>query len=114
MPITIMKFEKDLNLLDSQAVEVSDSMTIDHFGDVIKAAEGEIPFVISATNCQIPFIEEEEFCVVIREKVDFTAQGPNDVLIKNRDQDIGTKESKAKPYSPVELPPGFIELKGKD
>ena len=107
MAITILKFNKSLSLIDSEAIEVSESMTIDHYADTIKSAEGEIEFTICATNCQIPEIDVD-YCVVIREKVDLTAQGPNDVMIKNRD-----KDNNHAPYVPVDLPPGFIELKGK-
>jgi hypothetical protein len=114
MAITIIKFDKSLSLIDSEAILVSDSMAIDHYADTIKTAEGEISFQISATNCQIPEIDEVEYAVVIREKVDLTAQGPNDVMIKNRDKDTGNKNYKDHvPYIPVDLPPGFIELKGK-
>jgi len=115
MAITIIKFNKSLSLIDSEEVEVSEAMTIDHFADVIKTDEGEIEFVISGTNCQIPEIEDLDFCVVIREKVDMTAQGPNDVMIKDREQDSGNKDFKDhKPSVPVDLPPGFVELKGKE
>jgi len=114
MAIKIVKFNKDLSLIDDSNVSVSESLTIDHYADVIKNYEGEIEFVISATNCQIPEIEDPEYCVVIREKIDLTAQGPNDVMIKERDKDVGNKDYKDhKPYIPVDLPTGFIELKGK-
>jgi hypothetical protein len=91
MAITILKFDKSLSLIDSDAIEASESMAIDHYADTIKTAEGEISFQISATNCQIPEIDEVEYAVVIREKVDLTAQGPNDVMTKNRDKDTGIK-----------------------
>jgi len=114
MAIQIIKFNKSLSVIDSETIEVSESLTIDHFSDVIKSAEGEFEFVISATNCQIPEIDEVEFAVVIREKVDMTAQGPNDVTIKERDKDSGTKDFKDhRPCIPTDLPPGFIELKGE-
>lgn len=106
--MTILKFNKSLSLIDSETIQVSESMTIDHYNDTIKSAEGEIEFIISATDNQIPEINNPEYCVVIREKVDLTAQGPNDVMIKNRD-----KDNLHKPYIPVDLPTGFIELKGK-
>jgi len=114
MALSIIKFNKDLSFVDSEDIEVSSGMTIDQFGDVLKIGNAEIPFIISSTNRQIPFIEEEEFCIVIREKVDFTAQGPNDVMIKNRDKDVGNSDNKERPYKPAELPPGFVELKSKE
>jgi len=115
MSIKILKLNKNLSLIDSISTDLSDSMSIDHFNDVVKNSNAEIIFTISATDSQIPFIDEEEFCIVIREKVDLSAQGPNDVIIKNINKDVGNKSYKDfKPYSPVELPPGFIELKGKE
>ena len=114
MPIEILKFNKSLSIIDSESILASDSLTIDHYSDVIKNAEGEIEFVISSTNCQIPEIDDVEYAVVIREKVDMTAQGPNDVLIKERDKDNGNKNFKEhRACIPTDLPPGFIQLKGK-
>jgi hypothetical protein len=114
MPIEIVKFNKSLSLIDDEVIEVSDSMTIDHYADTIKSAEGEVEFIIYSTNCQIPEIDEVKYSVVIREKVDLTAQGPNDVLIKERDKDNGNKNFKDhKPCIPTDLPPGFIQLKGE-
>ena len=57
MSIKIVKFNKSLSLIDSETIEASEGLTIDHFTDVIKTAEGEIEFVISSTNCQIPEID---------------------------------------------------------
>jgi hypothetical protein len=108
MPITILKFDKSLSLIDSESIETSEAMTLDHYADTIKSAEGEVEFTICATNCQIPEIDDVDYCVVIREKVDLTAQGPNDKIITERD-----KDNNSSPYVPVDLPPGFIELKGK-
>jgi hypothetical protein len=114
MAIQIIKFNKSLSLIDEDAIEVSEGLTIDHFSDVIKTAEGEIEFVISSTNCQIPEIDDIEYAVVIREKIDMSAQGPNDVMIKERDKDIKNKNFKDhKPCIPTDLPPGFIQLKGE-
>jgi hypothetical protein len=72
MAIEIVKFNKSLSLIDSETIEVSEGLTIDHFSDVIKNAEGEIEFIISSTNCQIPEIDDIEYAVVIREKVDMS------------------------------------------
>lgn len=109
MAIQILKFNKSLSLIDSEEIEFSDALIIDHYADTIKTSEGEIGFTISTIDSQIPNIDEVEYCVVIREKVDLTAKGVNDVMIKNRD-----KEDSSKPYKPVDLPTGFIELKGKE
>ena len=114
MSIEIVKFNKSLSIIDSETILASDGMTIDHYSDVIKTAEGEIEFIISPTNCQIPELEDPDYCVVIREKVDLTALGSNELIITDRDKDIGNKNYKnSSPYTPVDLPPGFIELKGE-
>lgn len=114
MAIKILKFNKSLSLIDSETIEASDSMTVDHYADTIKSAEGEIEFIISPTNCQIPELEDPDYCVVIREKVDLTALGSNELTITDRDKDIGNKNYKnSSPYTPVDLPPGFTELKGE-
>jgi len=108
MAIKILKFNKNLSLIDSETILVSEGLTLDHYNDVIKTSEGEIAFTISATNFQIPTINEIEYSVVIREKVDMTAQGPNDTTIKERGKDSDTALQ-----NPVDLPPGFIQLKGR-
>ena len=54
---------------------------------------------------------DEEIVIVIREKVDLTARGPNDVLVKNIGKDVGGDDYvDKKPYRPKSLPPGFTEL----
>jgi len=114
MSTKIVKLNKSMTLIDSEEVEVFEAMTIDHYSDVIKTAEGEIEFIISSTNCQIPAIDEVEYAVVIREKVDLSSNGPNDVLIKEKNKDTKTKDFKDhKPCVPTSLPPGFIQLKGE-
>lgn len=108
MSVKILKFNKSLSLIDSETILASEGLTIDQYNDIIKSSEGEVAFIISSTNFQIPTINEIEYSVVIREKVDMTAQGPNDTTIKKRgkDSDIALQD-------PVDLPPGFIQLKGK-
>jgi|SaaInlV_165m_DNA_1040744.scaffolds.fasta_scaffold27683_2 hypothetical protein len=103
MAIEIIKFDKSLSLIDAETILVSEALTIDHFNDVIESGCGEIGFVIYSTNCQIPNIGVE-YSVVIREKVDMSARGPNDTVIKEQGHDN---------YPLTNLPVGFKELKGK-
>lgn len=111
MATSIIKFNKetlqgvgykDLFLVNSW------DLTISQFYDAYKADSDVLPFEISVAN-HAPFIEDE-IIVVIRERVDLTARGPNDVLIKNIGKDLGGENYiDAKPYRPKELPPGFEE-----
>ena len=85
-------------------------LTILQYADNTKPYSTTLPFEISVAEDHAPYIEEE-FVIVIREKVDLTARGPNDVLIKNIGKDLGGENYiDSKPYRPKELPPGFQEL----
>ena len=112
MATQIVKINKSMSLIDTEDVEMFDAMTIDHFSDVIKTSQGEIEFIISSTNYQIPEIDEIEYAVVIREKVDLSSHGPNAASIKEKD--IKAKNFKDhKACVPTDLPSGFIQLKGE-
>ena len=108
MAIEILKFDKSLSLVDSETILVSDGLTLDQYNDMIKTGEGEIAFLISSSNFQVPTLDEIEYSVVIREKVDMTAQGPHDKEITDRE-----RINKGSLQAPVDLPPGFTQLKGK-
>jgi hypothetical protein len=108
MAIEILKFDKSLSLVDSGTILVSEGLTIDHYDDIIKTGEGEIEFIISSTNFQIPTLDPIEYSVIIREKVDMTAQGPNEKIITERE-----RKNRESLQTPVDLPPGFIQLKGR-
>jgi hypothetical protein len=97
----------DLVIEDAQALIIDQLVDSANF-----SASSTLPFTISLAEKHVPFLEEEEFMVVVREKVNLSAQGPNDVIIKNVDKDIGQGSYKdKKPYRPVELPTGFTEMK---
>lgn len=102
----ILKFNKSLSLIDSEDALVGESLSIDHYSDVIKDFDYEIPFTFYSTNKQMPHIEDIEFSVVAREKVDLSAYGPNDKEIKSSE--------KNERFIPIDLPPGFVELKKAD
>ena len=90
------------------------NIVVTHTLDCEKSIGLEIPFTVSGAQKVVPHINDPEYCIVLREKVDFTAIGVDDTVIKDINEDLGhenhTNES---PYRPVELPAGFIELKGK-
>ena len=74
-----------------------------------------IPFNITISDRHIPFIMEEEFMVVVRERVDVTTRGPKGKTITNAGNDVGRENYNDKsPYRPVELPQGFQQLKGNN
>jgi len=77
--------------------------------------DSNIPFTITILDKHVPYINQEEFMVVIRERIDVTARGPHETTLNNLGDDIGRENYKNKvPYRPLELPPGFQELKGNN
>jgi len=103
------------SLVDRIAMDTenSDTIFVSHTIDSVKASNMELPFTIFVSKNPVPYINEEEMVLVIREKVDFAARGPNYVDIKNTGKDIGKEDYKD--YVPLrqsDLPSGFIEIKG--
>lgn len=113
MTTAILKFDKRyLGNFETKNLflENSHSLTIVEYSDCKKPYSQVLPFEISVAEKHAPYIEEE-MVIVIREKVDLTARGPNDVLIKNIGKDLGGENYiDSKPYRPKDLPPGFQEL----
>jgi len=112
----IYKFNKDsLTEIDHMDLIVADSqaLIISHLVDSANfTGSSTLSFTISTAEKHVPFLKEEEFMVVVREKVDLSAHGPNDVTIKNIDKDKGKGDYKdKKAYRPSSLPDGFTELK---
>ena len=65
----------------------------------------EIPFTIEGSSTGIPLLDPNEYMITIRERVDMSAQGPDDVIIKNAGKDIGQENYKDKsPYRPKNHP----------
>jgi hypothetical protein len=74
-----------------------------------------IPFSLTILDRNVPHINEPEFMVVTRERIDVTAKGPHETTINNIGDDMGRENyNKKVPYRPLELPPGFQELKGNN
>lgn len=116
MSNSIYKFNKDsLTEIDHYDLSIggSQAMIISHLVDSANfSASSTLSFTISLAEKHAPFLNEEEFMIVLREKVNLSAQGSNDVILKNVDKDIGQGNYKDKtPYRPVELPIGFTEMK---
>jgi hypothetical protein len=88
-------------------------MTISHYADSIKGAGVTLSFTFEAVEKYVPSIANVEFCTVIRKKVDLTAIGPNEKIIKDIGSDIGKyKYTDSVPKRPLDLPQGFKEIKG--
>jgi len=113
MTTAIVKFNKsNLSKVSSKDLFLENSwgLTITQFYDAILPYSHSFPFEISVAKEHAPYIKED-MVVVIREKVDLTAVGPNDVTIKNIGKDDGGENYiDVKPYRPKDLPPGFEEV----
>jgi len=116
--IKIHKVNKsDLSYISNVDVEKASNfadttgMTISHYADYTKPSSASIPYSIEVVKESVPFIEEVEFCVVMRKKVDLTAIGVNEKTITNVGNDVGANEYPNKvPHKPSDFPPGFVEL----
>jgi hypothetical protein len=114
MTIEILKFSNTLSLdkaIDVVDLSSSSGMTISHYAGGWKASEATLNFEFVGTEEHVPYIDEVEFCAVIRKKVDFTAIGPNEGAIRRVGKDVGKFDYKdSVPRRPSDLPPGFKEL----
>jgi len=116
MSTKFYKIHKDtLTEITSDVLTISNvnSIVIQHVYDSVISDEANINFTISFAEGHVPYLENEEFMIVIREKVDATSRGPHDITITNVGKDIGRSNYKNKvPHRPWEFPQGFKELKG--
>ena len=114
MTIKIHKFLKTDLSEDSSITSTlteTEGMTISHFAGSTKSTEATIPYIIEGFEKHVPYIENVEFCVVTRKKIDLTATGINENIKKNIGEDIGEYDHiKSVPVPPSDLPPGFTEL----
>jgi len=114
MTIKIHKYTKDT--LEEEAVATvlmsnSTGMTISHYADSVKSTETTLLFTIESTEKHIPYIEDVEFVVSVRKKVNMVAVGPNEKVIKDVGKDFGKYNyADSVPTRPSDLPPGFEEL----
>ena len=118
MSAKVYKLYKDsLTEVSSKLLNVSNVqiLTIQHIHDNSISDEATISFEIEIDRGHVPHIYEEEFMIVLQERVDATSRGVNDVKLTNVDEDLGSYQyNKSVPYRPWELPQGFRELKGKN
>jgi len=111
--VTIHKFTKDLDYITSLNLTLSNSngMTISHYACANVSAMNTISFVIEGMETFIPNLEEVDFCVVIRKKVDLTATGPNCEIKQDTGNDNGKYNYRnSVPARPLDLPPDFKEI----
>lgn len=113
MAAKIYKYSNTLDEISSMELFVSNAqaLIVSQIMDGIYAYDATLPFTITTSINQVPFLKEEEIMVVLREKIDLSAHGKDDISIKN--MNIDTTQS-PKPYRPLEIPEGFTELKGSN
>ena len=114
MTVTIYKFNKD-GLFEVSSLDMmmsnSASMTVSHLAGVVKSSEVTLPYIIEGVDRHIPDVEDVEFCIVARKKVDMTATGINENIKKNIGEDVGEyNHTDNVPSPPSDLPPGFTEV----
>lgn len=107
----------DLSIVKSLNIEAigmssgANGMTVSHYACSMKRTETTIPFVIEGVEEFIPHVNDADFCMVIRKKVNLDAIGPNEQIIKNVGEDVGKYDyTKKVPAIPSDLPPGFVEF----
>jgi hypothetical protein len=81
-------------------------MVISQIADMTKSYSNTLTFTISSGDKHVPYLEETEMVVVVREKVNLTDHGQNPVENTSSDRN-------KRPYRPANLPQGFVELKGE-
>lgn len=117
MKSKIYKIDKDTLqeiAVGTTGMENIKRINIQHFHDASISVSSELPFSIEIAKVHAPFIKEEEFMVAFRTRVDATARGPHDSTIENAGEDKGKENYiNSYPHRPLELPEGFIELKGE-
>ena len=105
-----------IDLTDNAKVNVygmtnTTGMVISHYAHSWKSTSATIPFSIEGVNNHVPHIDDVDFCVVIRKKVNLTATGPNSKVRKDVGEDKGKyKYVEESPTPPLDLPPGFTEV----
>ena len=110
---SLIKMDKDGNIIDSIDIQVDGvGMVLSHYLDSVNADHSTLTFTISTTSTQIPFLNNPDFYVAIREKVDLTMDNVYNQVYE--DKDIGSENYRdGTPYQPRYLPFNFIELKGE-
>lgn len=111
----ITKLNKDsIQIVGQEEIplESVNGMTINHFADITNHSL-EIPFSFSPVSNNLPHLQEEEYVVVIREKVNFSDNTPSEIQTKNNGKIKGQKNYKESiPYGHKNGIAIFKELRG--
>jgi len=115
MTVKIHKIFKDDLSEDAstKVVEMANTtgITISHFAGSLKSTEATITFEIEGAPYHVPYIDDVDFCLVGRKKVDLKALGSDGKIKKDIGKDIGKyKYTDRIPNFSLDLPPGFQEL----
>jgi len=108
-----------LTLIDTIQLIMSNSMsfTISDYLDLIYLSRKDsqtLSFTIEPVQAQVPYIKNESFVLVVREKVDLSATQPYDQTLAFEDKDTGKHDYiNSYPYQPRNIIQGFTELKGE-
>ena len=105
--------KSDLSIVTSKVVNMANTvgMTISHYACSVKSAQASIPYTIEGVDKHVPYVEDADFCIVARTRIDLTATGVNEQIIKDVGSDTGKyKYADSVPTTPLDLPPGFQEV----
>lgn len=116
----LMIDKSSMNIVNQIEIPSPDDATIKAIAlnnneGAIGNAEGTISFKIATTKSIVPNINDEEFCIVIREKLNIAEQHKYQNIATFIGKDIGEPSSyKSNPEIPMQENKTFIELKGKN
>jgi len=106
-----LSIDKSLNIEAIGMPSNVSGMTISHYACSMKRTEASIPFIIEGVEEFVPYVENVDFCMVIRKQVNLDAIGSNEKTIEEVREDIGKYDyKKAVPPVSPDLPPGFVEF----
>ena len=89
-------------------------LVINHYDAVTGFGEGSLSFTISISPNTVPYLKKEEFCIIIREKVDLAEPHVNEYTATYDGEDEGKYGFvSASPKIPLRENKGFIELKDR-
>jgi hypothetical protein len=101
-----------LSIIDNEEINLGgfeNSLSIDHYSNAKFSSSTLLGFSIEVSPSTVPLFEEEDFHVVIREKVNLASDGPYENAVTK----IGSKEYENKKINKLKtLPRGFKEIKG--
>lgn len=100
----------EMDLLQSKMTDTC-GMTISHYAYSTKQTEATLPYEIEVVQEFVPYINDVEYAISVRKRIDLTATGVNGEIIQDKGVDIGKYDYlDSVPHRPSSLPPGFIEL----